>query len=748
MSISVPRLRQWLAAAALLAIAVVAGMYLYARHRVQNALKQVPEKIGIEIQQSATGFKISKSEQGRTLFTIQASKAVQFKQGGRAELHDVTITLYGRDSSRFDRIYGDDFEYDQQSGDVKSKGQVQIDLQSNPRGVTSPDQAPPAELKNPIHLETSALIFNQKTGDACTKQKVEFSLPQASGSSLGVHYVSKTSTLTMDSQVNLVFSHPAGIVATAETATIMKDPHWVLLDHPHVKNGSQQGEADQATLFLRNDNTLDSVVAQGNVLLQTSGTAVAQARAERLQLNMTEQGSELKTAVFTGSVQADVGGAQPMEANAGQVDLEFGNQNVLKKVHSEDGVRLIQHQNPSSPNAQDLQVTAPIVDFFMSSGQRLDRAETAGSAQIAIRPAASGRDARTVITAGKFEARFDDRGQLSSVHGAPDARIVNTSPGQPERVSTSQFLDANFRAGQGIVSIDQQGNVAYVDGEHRAWAERAHYTPSDQVLVLTGSPRVIDASMTTTARLMRMNRATGEAFADDDVKSTYSDLKTQPNGALLASSSPIHVTAQHMTIHGSAAVAFYTGGVRLWQDANLVEAPSIEFDRNRRSVAAQGSPDRPVSTVLVQLDSSGKATPIAITSTSLTYADNERKAHFSGNVVAKGADLTITSNETDAFLQALGSGSSHADSPSGKLQKIVAQGQVVITQPDRRATGDRLIYTADDDKFVLTGGPPSIFDAEHGKITGVSLTFFRHDDRVLVEGSNLTPTVTQTRVAR
>jgi len=49
---------------------------------------------------------------------------------------------------------------------------------------------------------------------------------------------------------------------------------------------------------------------------------------------------------------------------------------------------------------------------------------------------------------------------------------------------------------------------------------------------------------------------------------------------------------------------------------------------------------------------------------------------------------------------------------------------------------------------VLTGGPPSIFDAEHGKITGVSLTFFRHDDRVLVEGNNLSPTVTQTRVAR
>jgi lipopolysaccharide export system protein LptA len=87
--------------------------------------------------------------------------------------------------------------------------------------------------------------------------------------------------------------------------------------------------------------------------------------------------------------------------------------------------------------------------------------------------------------------------------------------------------------------------------------------------------------------------------------------------------------------------------------------------------------------------------------------------------------------------------------PGGeKLDKIVATSQVVITQPARRGTGDQLVYTADEDKYVLSGGPPSIFDAERGKITGVSLTFFRTDDRVLVEGNEAYPTVTHTRVAR
>ena len=62
----------------------------------------------------------------------------------------------------------------------------------------------------------------------------------------------------------------------------------------------------------------------------------------------------------------------------------------------------------------------------------------------------------------------------------------------------------------------------------QAWATRARYTPADRILLLSGSPRVEDGGMTTTARSMRMDRSTGDAFAEGDVKSTYSDLKAQP----------------------------------------------------------------------------------------------------------------------------------------------------------------------------------------------------------------------------
>jgi len=749
MPLTISRLRRWFAGAAIAGVVLVGGVYFHARHGAQNVLKQVPEKIGLDVQQSATGFTISKSLQGRTLFKIEASKAIQFKQASLVELHQVAITLYGRDSSRYDRIYGDDFEYDEQSGDVTAKGEVRIDMEANPEGLLNPDQATPRDLKNPIHLVTSGLLFNQKTGDAHTKERVDFKLPQATGSAVGVHYFAKSNTLTLDSQVAIQVE-PSTTV-TASRGTITRNPRWILLEHPSVQSAGRQSSSDRATLFLRDDNTISHAVAEGNVLLQSRGQTGAQVHGDRLDLVLYGKGNFVKTATLLGNVQAESSGPQPMQGTAERVIFQFSANQVLAAARAEENVKLVQHRvsTGQSTALQDMELTAAAVDFILAGGRRLDEAETAGPAQIAIRPTASGNGQESLITAAKFTAKFDNAGELASLHGAPEARITSRNPGQPDRVSTSDTLDAAFQAGSGIQLIVQEGHFAYADGERKAWAQHARYTPVDQILVLNGSPRVIENGMTTTARMMRLNRTTGDAFAEGDVKSTYSDLRPQPNGALLASSSPIHVTAKSMTVHGTPAVAFYNGDARLWQDANAVSASSIEFDRNHRSMVASGAAEQRISTVLEQTDKNGKSIPVAITSSRLTYQDSERRAHFEGGAVAKSADLTIAAAQMDAYLAPRGQDSAAGISASARrIERITASGDVIITQPGRRAIGDQLVYAAEEDKFVLTGGSPSIFDAEHGKITGVSLTLFRHDDRVLVEGSNSSPTITQTQVAR
>ena len=782
MPLPVYRLRRLLAATALLLIVVVTGMYVYARYRTRDVRHQVPTKIAYDIKQTANGFQFSKSDGKRTLFSVQASKVKQFKLNGHAELHDVNIILYGRDSSRYDQISGEDFSYDPTTGIVAAKGEVTIDLIANPNGAASPDQAAPKELKNAIHLKTSGLVFNKETGDAFTDAPVEFSTPQASGSAVGVRYVAKSSLLDLHSRIHLELTQEQNAVIDAESGTISNDPRRIVLQRPQLHRQDETLSADGATLDLGTDNNLERVEASGNVTAsihpkrgtsqKANRTSVRselteiRSRADSAELSMYGKQSWIRSATLIGNVHVEQSGAQPMQADAGRLVLDFAGENELKTARATDGAVLSQTAAGDGATNQNYQISAPAITFFVSEGRFLDRAETAGAPKVLITSTPVDAGSRspaqtTVVTAGKFTARFaTDAGgsHLVSFHGAPDARILNSAPGEPDRLSTSDTLDASFSPQGGIQAITQQGRFLYTDNQPpdkrvQAQANKAVYSPSDQNVLLTGSPRVTGQSMDTTAKTIRINRHTGEAVAENDVKSTYSELKEQPNGALLASASPIHVTAATMTVRNDPGVALYTGNVRLWQDANVIEAPRVQFDRDRRFVTAQGTPVRPVQTILLQTQKTtsakpGTQAPIAVTSRLLTYADSERKMHYEGGVAAKGSDFSASSETLDAYLFARGRDTSNqAVAGSGQLERMVAQGDVVIQQPSRRAEGKKLVYTSADDKFVLTGGPPSIFDAERGKITGVSLTFYRRDDRVLVEGEASTPVVTRTRVA-
>ncbi len=266
MPISIPRLRVWFGTLAIVVTVVVAGFYFYARIQSQRLLKQLPQKLGVEIQQSTQGFSLSKSEGGRTVFTIRASNAVQYADGGHAKLRDVSIVVYGRDSTRFDQIYGSEFEYDPRAGTIAAHGEVQIDLEGNASGPQQPDQAPPRELQNPVHLKTRGLVFNQKSGIAHTSELVEFRVPQGEGSAVGATYDSKKNELVLESRVAIAGgSTPTNLQASS--GVISKDPRRITLAAARLHQPGRDLEADQMELLLSPQNELQKAIGTGNVRL-------------------------------------------------------------------------------------------------------------------------------------------------------------------------------------------------------------------------------------------------------------------------------------------------------------------------------------------------------------------------------------------------------------------------------------------------------------------------------------------------
>src|ERR1035438_7691347 len=103
--------------------------------------RDLPQRLGLNIQQEANGWTYTHEQRGRTVYKIHASKLVQMKKGNNVLLHDVKIELYGEDGSRVDRIEGSEFEYDPKAGLAKATGQVEITLM---RPAVAPAIAPKA----------------------------------------------------------------------------------------------------------------------------------------------------------------------------------------------------------------------------------------------------------------------------------------------------------------------------------------------------------------------------------------------------------------------------------------------------------------------------------------------------------------------------------------------------------------------------------------------------------------------------
>ncbi|HMF92511.1 MAG TPA: LptA/OstA family protein [Candidatus Angelobacter sp.] len=730
-------LRKFFATGAVLAAVVATGYYFRGILRIRHQPEITHNNIPKGVEQRATGFTFSKSEGGRTLFTIRASSFEQFKEGQRYELHDASIILYGKEGGRSDQIFGTDFQYDKSTGDVTAKGEVEIDLEAT-SPVPGSSQADAAQAtKSMVHLKTSGLNFNEKTGLAHTKEKIEFRVPDASGSAVGATYDSRGSTLVLNSLVKLTTTGRKKADVNARSATITRTPQSIVLHGARMEQPQRAISTDKLTVLLRDNNTVDRILGSGNVHAVREGPKGFDVTAPEGELVMDRE-SQPKSGTLSGGVTMASRGDPPAEGKAGRILLSFGAKGRLDKARAEDNLEFKQ-----GPADKSEQIKAAAVDVFVRDGKVVEKALTSsGPAQIVLTQGPT----TSTISAAQFEAKFSDQNRLKSVIGTPDSKIVSVTPGQPDRVTSSHDVTATFNNKGEIVSAEQNGDFRYAEGSRTGRADRARYTAADESYVLSGSPRITDTDTSLTADSIQLSRKNGSMLAQGNVKTTYNQkAQAAGGGAMLGSADPVHVTGNTMTATRSSGTARYTAA-RLWRGQDVVEAPNIVFDRTQRSLQAQADKTARVVSVFVQTDKKGKSTPVNVAADKLSYVDADRKAVFNGNVLTRIEGSTVTADSVQVLLRARGSQSS--PQAGSQLDRIVALGDIQIEQPGRKATGNRLVYTGEEEKFVLTGSaghPPSIFDAERGQITGDSLTFFTHDGRVLVGSGDSSLTLTRTK---
>lgn len=838
MRVTAKRLRGWVVVAAVLLVAIVVGFFLYGRHKFRQIARDLPGRLGVNIQESSKEITYSQSSQGHTLFTLKASKEFQLKSG-HVLLHNVDITMYGPPGSgRTDHIFGSDFDYDQSEGIAISRGEVRIQLEGLDAGDGRQGHAAASDA---IQVQTSGLTFTQKTGEASTSQPVHFKLPRASGSAVGADYNAKSGVLVLDSQVRIT-TNSRGKTAQIGAAhgTLERAKMRAVLTGATLDYEAEHGSADHATVDFRQDGTAKRIDAQGHVRMATNQGATTEAGAGVFLLNAESQplradlgggvtfadakpgaqmhGSaesgtllfaaapgpkgttELRHAEFLKNVQFAVQSAgnagyrqssEARELTAQKVDVDFARTAAKQPLQASKAVAvgnpvLTMQQTPAAGArnsfTQTTRVRGDELVATLGADNTLEELDGSGHTEIESR---SGDGARETSRGDALRAMFKQqaapaKGETADrAAGAPARRL-------PASVSGGKRMKPGPKMQTVLETAVQDGHVVVTEipaahptapgaGEMgpgyaapeplTAWGDHAEYHAADQRLTLTGHPRLRQGATTQlSAERIVYHRDSQDAEAAGDVQATYTQVTqgtqgTGHSGAVpgMGESGPVHVIAERATMHHATGEAEFYGTAqeraRMWQGSDSLLAPTIQIDRAQSVLKAWGDETRPevLANFTSAMGAKHEETLVSVASRRLDYSDKKRQADFEGDVTAEQSGQTMRAEDALVFLKPEEKSSSeHAGKGNSQIDRVVATGHVVFTQPGRRGEGAKLVYTADDGKYVLTGTPeakPQLWDREHGTTTGTALIFNSQDDSVEVSGGK-SSAVTQTRAPR
>ena len=196
---------RWSAVAALLLASLTVGVYLDRQWVAHREKQKAPPPAPQGVTRSSNGLTFSKMEGNQKIFTVEASKATDFKGKEASLLEDVKITIFGKKGERYDTIHTRSCQYEKEGGSMACSGEVQIDLESKAeaeraaknRGIT---------VQQKVHVETRGVVFSHASGMARTEQPVKFVFPNGHGEAVGVEYHSEEGTVRLlrDVQFSLV----------------------------------------------------------------------------------------------------------------------------------------------------------------------------------------------------------------------------------------------------------------------------------------------------------------------------------------------------------------------------------------------------------------------------------------------------------------------------------------------------------------------------------------------------------------
>jgi lipopolysaccharide export system protein LptA len=779
------RYARWSAGAALLLAGLTGGVYLQHKWVEYREKRNAPAPAPKDVTRLSSGLTFSKMDGDRKIFTVEASKATDFKDKEASLLEDVKITIFGKTGTRHDTVHTKSCQYEKMSGSIACSGDVQMDLESAAdaeRAARNP--APAAGQK--VHVETREVTFNRVSGTAHSNQLVKFSFPSGTGDAVGVEYDSEEGKVRLLRDVHMSLVPPKSEAAgkkatktgpqdpvhvTAKSLDFARDSRRMRLQGPVTAETSQARlVAGELTLAVNSGFHAEKLIATAGAVEKRPELAIQQAdgpanlSAETLIAYFAPEGWLTKME-GAGNVQGSrrSGKAQD-EFKAENASVTLWPKGSQPKKLNLNGNVWVKTLAENTGSVRLLQTSALLVEFAGGAqGQtsRPRRAETLGAGSIewtdavppsgAPRAAASHAAVITKLQADKLGMEFEAEGRARQMVATGNVRTERAAVDAPLQTATAQNGVAQLLATGGWSQMDLQGNVKLKEGSRSGQADHAVFVHATQSATLTGNALARDGATETRATKITFSQATGEIRAEGGVHSTQFSSK---GGAIQLAAAPANISSDTLQANSKTGRALYTRHARLWQGDSVLEADSIDLLRDAKVLNATGNVRAvfpqyaaPPGGQTLAVQAARKKTLLwHVAAETLTYSDVQNRAHLEKNVVVQSAEQKIHAAAMDLYFT--GGGSANSSAGAKQISRAIGAGGVIVEQGERKATAERGEYTAAEGKFVMSGGNPTIYDASKGTTTGRQLTFFLADDTIIVDSENGSRTLTKHRVEK
>jgi lipopolysaccharide export system protein LptA len=213
--------------------------------------------------------------------------------------------------------------------------------------------------------------------------------------------------------------------------------------------------------------------------------------------------------------------------------------------------------------------------------------------------------------------------------------------------------------------------------------------------------------------------------------------------SMLKQDQPVNVAADDLAYDGTVSRAVYWGAAQLFQADTTIRADTIVIDDKSGDLMANGSVGTTVTLEQVKKEQPKdlpkgapkvkERVPSVGRADDFWYEEASHRATYVGGAHLSGPQGDMVADKIELYLK-----------PSGdELERAEGYDRVTLTETARKTTGNHVTYSAEDERYVVTGRPATVTD-ECGYPTAViTLTFQMATDTISVDGEKQFRTYTK-----